>query len=149
MSTSCIRINDEHETPRKRAQPELVRYSSSGMLLLVRYSFGGLLLLVRYSFGGGAATRPLLVRRVAATRPLLVRRRCCYSSATRPRGVLVSWCGACARTCSSPWVLVGAVCSCHSAVLVPRACSWVEHGKAPLVFVAVLLRVFVLVFGLS
>ena len=73
MSTSCVRINHEHETPRKRAQPELVRYSSSGMLLLARYSFGGLLLLarysfggslllVRYSFGGGAATRPLLVR---------------------------------------------------------------------------------------
>ena len=118
----------------------LVRYSFGGLLLLVRYSFGGLPLLVRYSFGGGAATRPLLVRRVAATRPLLVRRGCCYSSATRPRGVLVSWCGARARTCSSPWVLVGAMCSCHSAVLVPRTCSWVEHGQAPLVFVAVLLR---------
>ena len=107
----------------------LVRYSFGGLLLLVRYSFGGgaatrpllvqrVLLLVRYSSGGRAATRPLPVRRVAATRPLLVRRGCCYSSATRPRGVLVSWCGARARTCSSPWVLVGAMCSCHGAVLV-------------------------------
>jgi hypothetical protein len=111
---------------------------SAEVPLLARYSFGGSLLLVRYSFGGGAATRPLLVRR-----------GCCYSSATRPRGVLVSWCGARARTCSSPWVLVGAMCSCHSAVLVPRTCSWVEHGKAPLVFVAVLLRVFVPLSGLT
>ena len=129
------------------------RYSSATrsaeVPLLVRYSSSAVLLLVRYSSGGRAATRPLPVRRVAATRPLLVRRGCCYSSATRPRGVLVSWCGARARTCSSPWVLVGAMCSCHSAVLVPRTCSWVEHGQAPLVFVAVLLRVFVPLSGLT
>ena len=127
------------------------------MLLLVRYSFGGLLLLVRYSFGGGAATRPLLVRWVAATRPLLVRRRCCYSSATRSAGVLLlvrySSAGG-ARvmvrcSCSyvlyptPPWVFVVAMCSCHSAVLVPRACSLVEHWQAPLVLVAVLLRMLV------
>ena len=90
MSTSCVRVHDddEHETPRKRAQPELVRYSPSGMLLLVRYSFGELLLLVRYSFGGGG---PLLFRYSfggslllvrysfgggAPTRPLLVRGGC-------------------------------------------------------------------------
>ena len=75
---SRARNTKETSTPRKRAQPELFRYSPSDMLLLVRYSFGGLLLLVRYSFGGGAATRPLLVRW-----------GCCYSPATRPRGVLV------------------------------------------------------------
>ena len=40
------------------------------------------------------------------------------------------------------------MCSCHSAVLVPRTCSWVEHEQAPLVFVAVLLRVFVPLSGL-
>ena len=157
MSTSCVRINNDHETPRKRARqgnehspnssvtrPATCCYSSATrsagccyssatrsagcryssatrsaeVPLLVRYSSSAVLLLVRYSSGGRAATRPLPVRRVAATRPLLVRRGCCYSSATRPRGVLVSWCGARARTCSSPWVLVGAMCSCHGVVLV-------------------------------
>ena len=68
----------------------------------------------------------------------------------RSRHVPVSsWCGARARTCSSPWVLVVAMCSCHSGVLVPRTCSLVEHGKAPLVFVAVLLRVLVPLSGLN
>ena len=151
--TSTKRQGNEHSPNSSVTRPAACCYSSATrsagccyssatrsaeVPLLVRYSFGGSLLLVRYSFGGGAATRPLLVRR-----------GCCYSSATRPRGVLVSWCGARARTCSSPWVLVGAVCSCHSAVLVPRTCSWVEHGKAPLVFVAVLLRVFVPLCGLT
>ena len=40
-------------------------------------------------------------------------------------------------------MLVVAMCSCHSAVLVPRTCSLVEHGQAILVFLAVLLGVFV------
>ena len=42
--------------------------------------------------------------------------------------VLVSWCCARARTCSSPWVLVGAMCSCHSAVLVPVGAAWRAMG---------------------
>ena len=120
--TSTKRQGNEHSPNSSVTRPAACCYSSATrsagccyssatrsaeVPLLVRYSFGGSLLLVRYSFGGGAATRPLLVRR-----------GCCYSSATRPRGVLVSWCGARARTCSSPWVLVGAMCSCHGAVLV-------------------------------
>ena len=79
MSTSCVRINDEHETPRKRTQPELVSYSPSAQWACC--------LLARDSSGGHAATCPLLVRRRCCYSPATRSAGCCYSPVTRPAAV--------------------------------------------------------------